>query len=102
MAENWHSVYNEVIVIQRETDRKSTFIKWVYFFWFHLTVDFYLFQYPYIPAHITKPKEHKQLMLVQLPEKGKAGFAFKIRFLFSNEISNEMTSLTTVMFKVTR
>lgn len=26
-------------------------------------------QYPYIPAHITKPKEHKRLYLVQLPEK---------------------------------
>lgn len=29
-----------------------------------------LFQYPYIPAHITKPKEHMKLFLVQLPEKG--------------------------------
>ncbi|KAM9268829.1 LOW QUALITY PROTEIN: cleavage and polyadenylation specificity factor subunit 5 [Cariama cristata] len=27
-------------------------------------------QYPYIPAHITKPKEHKKLFLVQLQEKG--------------------------------
>jgi len=26
-------------------------------------------QYPYIPAHITRPKEHKKLFLVQLPEK---------------------------------
>merc|ERR1712142_1067473 len=26
-------------------------------------------QYPYVPAHITKPKEHKGLFLVQLPEK---------------------------------
>ncbi|XP_064611123.1 cleavage and polyadenylation specificity factor subunit 5-like [Liolophura sinensis] len=26
-------------------------------------------QYPYIPAHITKPKEHRRLFLVQLPEK---------------------------------
>ncbi|CAE1303823.1 NUDT21 [Acanthosepion pharaonis] len=26
-------------------------------------------QYPYVPAHITKPKEHKRLFLVQLPEK---------------------------------
>eukprot|EP00795_Rhopilema_esculentum_P001823 gene1823-16313_t len=26
-------------------------------------------QYPYIPAHITKPKEQKRLFLVQLPEK---------------------------------
>ncbi|CAD5119168.1 DgyrCDS7806 [Dimorphilus gyrociliatus] len=26
-------------------------------------------QYPYLPAHITKPKEHKRLFLVQLPEK---------------------------------
>lgn len=28
-------------------------------------------QYPYIPAHITKPKEHKKLFLVQLQEKGR-------------------------------
>ncbi|XP_075246416.1 cleavage and polyadenylation specificity factor subunit 5-like [Convolutriloba macropyga] len=26
-------------------------------------------QYPYIPAHVTKPKEHKQLYLVRIPEK---------------------------------
>jgi len=26
-------------------------------------------QYPYLPAHITKPKEHKQMFLVQLPDK---------------------------------
>ncbi|GFQ93858.1 cleavage and polyadenylation specificity factor subunit 5 [Trichonephila clavata] len=29
-------------------------------------------QYPYVPPHITKPKEHKKLYLVQLPEKGLA------------------------------
>jgi len=27
-------------------------------------------QYPYIPAHITVPKEHKQLFLIELPEHG--------------------------------
>lgn len=27
-------------------------------------------QYPYTPPHITKPKEHKRLFLVQLQEKG--------------------------------
>ena len=26
-------------------------------------------QYPYLPAHVTRPKEHKKLFLVQLPEK---------------------------------
>ena len=26
-------------------------------------------QYPYVPPHITKPKEHKRLFLVQLPER---------------------------------
>ncbi|XP_071745750.1 cleavage and polyadenylation specificity factor subunit 5 [Lepeophtheirus salmonis] len=26
-------------------------------------------QYPYIPPHITKPKEHRKLFLVQLPER---------------------------------
>ena len=29
-------------------------------------------QYPYVPPHITKPKEHKKLFLVQLAEKGNA------------------------------
>lgn len=38
---------------------------------------FIFFQYPYIPAHITKPKEHKKLFLVQLQEKGKCLFATK-------------------------
>jgi hypothetical protein len=38
---------------------------------------FILLQYPYIPAHITKPKEHKRLFLVQLPEKGKWGSSFE-------------------------
>jgi len=27
-------------------------------------------QYPYIPAHITKPKELRRLYVIQLPEKG--------------------------------
>ncbi|VDN36659.1 unnamed protein product [Cylicostephanus goldi] len=27
-------------------------------------------EYPYIPAHVTKPKEHTKLLLVQMPEKG--------------------------------
>ena len=31
---------------------------------------FVLSQYPYIPAHITKPKEQRKLFLVQLGEKG--------------------------------
>lgn len=26
-------------------------------------------QYPYVPPHITKPKEHRKLFMVQLPEK---------------------------------
>ena len=26
-------------------------------------------RYPYIPAHVTKPKEHTRLFLIQLPEK---------------------------------
>lgn len=36
--------------------------------WTHLELS--VLQYPYIPAHITKPKEHKKLFLVQLQEKG--------------------------------
>ncbi|VDO64261.1 unnamed protein product [Heligmosomoides polygyrus] len=31
--------------------------------------DFVFLQYPYIPAHVTKPKEHTKLLLVQMPEK---------------------------------
>eukprot|EP00123_Amoebidium_parasiticum_P015333 comp22907_c0_seq1/m.36236 comp22907_c0_seq1/g.36236 ORF comp22907_c0_seq1/g.36236 comp22907_c0_seq1/m.36236 type:complete len:204 (-) comp22907_c0_seq1:263-874(-) len=31
--------------------------------------NFDTFQYPYVPAHISKPKEHKKIMLVQLPER---------------------------------
>jgi cleavage and polyadenylation specificity factor subunit 5 len=27
-------------------------------------------RYPYIPAHVTKPKEQTRLYLVELPEKG--------------------------------
>lgn len=30
--------------------------------------NFETHQYPYIPAHITKPKEHKKLLLIQLPD----------------------------------
>jgi hypothetical protein len=32
-------------------------------------VSFLLIQYPFIPAHITKPKECKKLFVVQMPEK---------------------------------
>ena len=40
--------------------------------WCGLMKSFVLLcQYPYIPAHVTKPKEVKRLYLVQLPEKGK-------------------------------
>jgi len=36
----------------------------------HMFDVLFVFQYPYVPAHITRPKEHKKLYLVQLPEKG--------------------------------
>ena len=32
---------------------------------------FFSLQYPYIPAHMTKPKEQRKLFLVQLGEKGR-------------------------------
>jgi cleavage and polyadenylation specificity factor subunit 5 len=35
-----------------------------------------LVQYPFIPAHITKPKECKKLFLVQMPEKSKLVLLF--------------------------
>jgi len=38
-------------------------------------------QYPYIPAHVTKPKEHKRLYLVQLPEKGLSPLCFTFLLL---------------------
>ncbi|CAG8438796.1 8588_t:CDS:2 [Ambispora gerdemannii] len=31
--------------------------------------NFETFMYPYVPAHVTKPKEQKKIFLVQLPEK---------------------------------
>lgn len=40
-------------------------------------------QYPYVPPHITKPKEHKKLFLVQLQEKGKHIFCALQWQLFS-------------------
>jgi cleavage and polyadenylation specificity factor subunit 5 len=39
-------------------------------------------QYPYIPPHITKPKEHKKLFLVQLQEKGMAFFFPLLAWIF--------------------
>ncbi|EDW30189.1 GL22627 [Drosophila persimilis] len=43
-------------------------------------------QYPYIPPHITKPKEHKRLFLVQLHEKG-YGQERQLRCTLSRSIS---------------
>lgn len=45
-------------------------------------------QYPYIPPHMTKPKEHKRLFLVQLHEKGNnycTLIYISIRFVCSGE-----------------
>ena len=33
----------------------------------------HLAQYPYFPAHVTKPKECKSLYAVQLPERSQSG-----------------------------
>ncbi|XP_036296273.1 cleavage and polyadenylation specificity factor subunit 5 isoform X1 [Pipistrellus kuhlii] len=49
-------------------------------------------QYPYIPAHITKPKEHKKLFLVQLQEKG--SILYTTEFLSSGEVK-EAVSVST-------
>lgn len=47
----------------------------------------FLLQYPYIPAHITKPKEHKKLFLVQLQEKGQYITVHPVRRLrFTTEV----------------
>lgn len=39
-------------------------------------------QYPYIPPHITKPKEHKRLFLVQLQEKGTVNTQTLLEFIY--------------------
>lgn len=39
-------------------------------------------QYPYVPPHITRPKEHKKLFLVQLPEKGTVGDRRLLFYIF--------------------
>uniref|UniRef100_A0A8C2V3E8 Cleavage and polyadenylation specificity factor subunit 5 n=1 Tax=Chinchilla lanigera TaxID=34839 RepID=A0A8C2V3E8_CHILA len=49
-------------------------------------------QYPYIPAHITKPKEHKKLFLVQLQEKG--SILYTTEFLLGGEVK-EAVSVST-------
>lgn len=49
-------------------------------------------QYPYIPSHITKPKEHKRLFLVQLQDTGIVFLTFCSNFvydLFICESTNE-------------
>ena len=53
-------------------------------------------QYPYVPPHITKPKEHKRLFLVQLQEKGTSKgtmtkhlyFKFRETCIFSNNLTS--------------
>ena len=39
-------------------------------------------QYPYIPSHITKPKEHKKLFLVQLGEKGNTFYIYIYIYIY--------------------
>ena len=48
-------------------------------------------QYPYIPPHITKPKEQKKLFLVQLPEK--AFFAVPRNYKLGM-VSHKMSQIT--------
>uniref|UniRef100_A0A286XVP5 Cleavage and polyadenylation specificity factor subunit 5 n=1 Tax=Cavia porcellus TaxID=10141 RepID=A0A286XVP5_CAVPO len=56
-------------------------------------------QYPYIPAHITKPKEHKKLFLVQLQEKG--SILYTTEFLRRGEVK-EAVSVSTAINSVRR
>jgi cleavage and polyadenylation specificity factor subunit 5 len=39
-------------------------------------------QYPYVPAHITKPREQKKLFLIQLPERCTSGGAGPVGILW--------------------
>ncbi len=48
-----------------------------------LQVLLILCQYPFIPAHITKPKECKKLFLVQMPERSTFGLPM-LNFLLLN------------------
>ncbi|XP_018307986.1 cleavage and polyadenylation specificity factor subunit 5 isoform X2 [Mycetomoellerius zeteki] len=49
-------------------------------------------QYPYVPPHITKPKEHKRLFLVQLQEKGITTNR-KFRYMYLINLINIFTLL---------
>ena len=50
-------------------------------------------QYPYIPAHITKPKEQRKLFLVQLGEKGESWRNLvRIRLYFLNRSQTNISS----------
>ena len=40
-----------------------------------LTKHLLLQQYPFVPAHISKPKECKKLFVVQMPEKSASSFS---------------------------
>jgi cleavage and polyadenylation specificity factor subunit 5 len=38
--------------------------------------NFETFMYPFIPAHVTRPKECKKMYLIQLPKKSTSPFSF--------------------------
>jgi cleavage and polyadenylation specificity factor subunit 5 len=63
--------------------------------WARSTASSHAFQYPFIPAHITKPKECKKLFLVQMPERS--------AFLISNSLfPSSLTLLSEQKFSLSQ
>ena len=69
-APSVQSLYNLALLSYNQSDQQIT-TEWsvqdVVANWWR--PNFEAPQYPYIPAHCTRPKEHKRLFLVQLPDK---------------------------------
>ena len=53
-------------------------------------------RYPYIPAHVTKPKEHTKLLLVQLPSKCKTFERFFYCFYLKGTLNRRLLEFSTV------
>lgn len=52
-------------------------------------------QYPFVPAHITKPKECKKLFLVQMPERSMWCILSSVECI-SNDFSHRFTEVLAV------
>lgn len=70
MGEGWQIVYGELLQTLGRLDgvKQDWLVEDIIGNWWR--PNFEPPQYPYVPSHVTKPKEHKRLFLVQLQEKG--------------------------------